>query len=250
MESKILSYDQLYTVKKLTLFILSIITFSAALSTNINAQSAEEDFKSLLKEEAEDFKLLSQEFIKNNSNEYLLKSTYKYDNNGEEIEVPVLMGYPSKSNLKEAGVSKPSSVHDIYFGLNFEVLEGKLEGNKLYGLKYEIEKLFKKGYLIKWQIQHGDILNDQPALALFPLDLENFNIQDLSIYEGPSSRSISNSVKYFNAELDKSIEVKIDHGLKARINFEVCEKSESYSVNGNEYHVEKTLTEETKQVLL
>ncbi|WP_375579244.1 hypothetical protein ABWH96_19930 [Marivirga tractuosa] len=236
-------------LKKLTLFILSIITISAACSKNINAQSAEEDFKSLLKEEAEDFKLLSQEFIKNKSNEYLLKSTYKYDNNGEEIKVPVLMGYPGESNLKEAGVSKPSSIHDIYFGLNFETLEGKLEGSKLYGLKYEIEKLLNKEKLVKWQIQHGDILNDLPVLALFPLDVENFHFKSMSIYQGPSSRNLSNSVNYYNQQLNKSVEVIIEHGLKARINFEVCDKSSTYSVNGNEYNVEKNTSRRNKTSL-
>lgn len=240
------TFLQLRNLKRI---ILSIITILVAFSNNITAQSAEEDFKSLLKEEEEDFKLLSQEFIKNKSNEYLLKSTYKYDNNGEEIEVPVLMGYPGESNLKEAGVSKPSSIHDIYFGLNFEVLEGKLEGTKLYGLKYEIEKLFKKGDLIKWQIQHGDILNDLPVLTLFPLDLDNFHFKRMSIYQGPSSRNLSNSVNYYNRQLDKSVEVKIEHGLKARINFEVCDKSSTYSVNGNEFNVEKNTYRRNKTSL-
>ncbi|MGM0579278.1 MAG: hypothetical protein ACQETL_01270 [Bacteroidota bacterium] len=219
--------------------ILIFITISSTFLNKANSQDAKQEFKDLLKEETEGFKLLGQEFIDNKSAEYFLKSTYKYEKNGNEIEIPVLMEYPDKSNLKEAGVSEPASIHDIYYGLNAEALEGNLNVNELNGLRYKIEELAKKEYFLKWQIQYGDIIKDLPVLSQFPLALENFNVEDISIYQGLSSRSLSNTVNYYSPELDKSVEVKIDHGLKARLNFDDCDKSSSFSVNGNDFIVEK-----------
>jgi hypothetical protein len=203
----------------------------------------------LFKEEAEGFTLLNQEFIKEGPDEYFLKSVFNYENDGVKVEVPVFLEYPGTSNLEKNEIGKrpnvlfnPPNIHEINYSIDRNALTDKIENDQLYNINTKIrEELINKEEFIKWQIQHGDILKDLPALSLFPLGIEDFKFHNLSIYQGATSRNLSNSVSYHNPKLNKEVKVTIDHGLKAKLNFKVCDKSSPYIVNGNEFFVEKNI---------
>lgn len=237
------------------LLILTILIFSFI---EASAQNAKKDFQNLFNKEAEDFTLLNQEFIKDGPDEYFLKSVFNYENDGEKVEVPVYLEYPGVSNIEKNEIGKipnvsfkPPNIHKIHYIMDRNVLTDKVENDQLYDLIEKIrEELINKEEFIKWQIQHGDILKDLPALSLFPLDIESFSFQKMSIYQGPDSRDLSNSVTYYNPNLDKDVKVTVDHGLKAKLNFKVCDKSSPYTVSGNEFYIEKNILKRNTNLTL
>ncbi|MGJ3235418.1 hypothetical protein [Marivirga sp.] len=235
-------------------FLILFLAFFLLGFTKSSAQNAKQDFQNLFNKEAEGFTLLNQEFIKEGPDEYFLKSVFNYENEGVKVEVPVFLEYPEKSHLEKNEIGKtpnivfnPPNIHEIYYSMDRNALTDKIEKEQLWDINTKIrEELINKESFIKWQVQYGDILEDLPALSLFPLEIENFNYEEMTIYQGASSRNLSNSVTYFNPELNKDVKVTIDHGLKAKLNFKVCDKSSPYLVNENEFFVEKNIRKRNK----
>ncbi|MGM0580913.1 MAG: hypothetical protein ACQETL_09560 [Bacteroidota bacterium] len=236
-----------YFLKLKNYYLLSLL-FAFIFINNGNAQDAQKDFQDLLKGDTEHFKLLKTDYIKKGPSEYFIKAIYNYEE--EDVEVPVLIEYPNKSNAEAEGYDYMSDIHKMNYYIDKSAVKAKVGRNKMYGLRDVFKELENKEGYIDWQINHGNMVKDLPALSLFPLDLKDFRLSTISLPSASSTSYKSFTVFYTTPLLDDRIEVNIDHGLKARLNFEGCDKSSPYTVEGKDFFTDKIIGKRKSLLML
>jgi len=163
-----------------------------------------QDFRTLVFEETKYFILEKVDFDKKNM---FLSADYNYK--PLDKKVTLLLQYGEDDVIAEK-TQVLRSAFKLHYGVDNSALRDTLSRSEMGDIYDRLKELYNyKGY-IKWQKQHGTLLNDHPETDLFPLEYNSFSILNFNFRLGEIKAN------YRIADSDGNLRITLMQGEGAR----------------------------------